>query len=210
MTKFKKILCALPLIAAFSAANAAPVTDVRDYSTNTATTYFLDDDANKYNSPYYRGASEDWGWNHSAIGGTFSTASLSISAFDVDYDSVYFPPGERDRVSVWDGSTWFSLGFLAGGDNSWEFTTFDLTPYLGTWAAAQINAGLQVAMDIDTGNDGWIVTLAKSTLSVDGGSQTCVPQPGVPCTSNVPEPAGLALLGLGALGLFASRRRKAA
>lgn len=210
MTKLKKVFLLLPLIAVFSTANAAPVTDVKEFANNTATEYFLDVDANKYSSPYYRDQNQDWGWKHNSISGTFSSASLLISAFDVDYVSSSFPPGERDRISVWDGGAWFSLGDLAGGDDIWAFTTFDLTPYLGTWATTQINAGLQVAMDIDTGNDGWIVTLAKSTLSVDGGSQTCVPQPGVPCTSNVPEPAVLALLGLGALGLVATRRRKAA
>jgi len=61
-------------------------------------------------------------------------------------------------------------------------------------------------MDIDVNNERWIVTLAKSTLAIDGGNQTCVPTPGVPCTSTVPEPGTLALLGLAMFGIVATRK----
>ncbi len=189
----KKLLTALAIVGVSMTAQATPITDVQDYSNNTATEYFVDVDGNKYNNPYYRDENEDWEWIHNAIaGGPFSSIILEISAFDVD------SPDEMDEIFVWDGAAWFSVGNLVGLDDTWAFTSFDLTAY--AWAAAQVNAGLRVRMDIDTGFDGWLVTLAKSTLSVNGGSQQCVPQPGVPCgPSNVPEPEGLVALALGLL-----------
>ena len=59
-------------------------------------------------------------------------------------------------------------------------------------------------MDIDTATSGdWIVTLAKSSLSVDGGALP-PPVPGVP----EPETYAMMLAGLAAVGAIARRRRK--
>jgi len=170
-----------------SGAYAVPVTDVVE----TPTGYFVPSDAQKYDSPYYRWNGEDWGWTHNAITGG-STASLLISAFDVDFSS-----GERDMVSIYDNSasSWVNLGYLAGSNDVWDYTSFDVTSYLD-----DINSGLQVKLTIDETNAGWAVTLAKSALSVDGGT---VPNP----TPTVPEPASMLLMGVGIACLGATRRR---
>lgn len=205
MSFLSKTLLTSSAIATFFACSttlATPITDVQEYANNTATEYFVDSDANKYDSPYYRDGSQDWSWTHTAIAGSFSSISLQISAFDVDYQTP--TSGEIDMIYIYDGSTWQSLGALAGNDDIWAFTSFDLSGY--AWAEAQVNAGLQVKMDIDALNDGWMVTLGKSTLDLDGGSQTCVPTPGSPCATNVSEPSGLALLALGLLGLTIRRK----
>lgn len=176
---------------------AIPITDTIDATDGQAGTYFVPTDAQKYDSPYWRGRDQDWGWTHNPIAGTgFTTATLNISAFDVDYSS-----GERDAISIVTGGGIF-LGYLAGSNNSWAFTTFNLTPLLPA-LETEINAGLQIFMDIDANRTGWLVTLAKSSLSVDGGALP-PPQPGVPDGGST-----LALLGLALAGLrFAKLRAK--
>ncbi|MDO9582993.1 MAG: PEP-CTERM sorting domain-containing protein [Desulfomicrobium sp.] len=175
-----------------SGAIAAPVVDV----VQAPTGFFVPTDAQKYDSPYYRWNGQDWGWTHTPIASSWTTATLNISAFDVD-----FSQGERDMISLYsiDDSAWVNLDFLAGGDNIWSFTTFNLT---NAWAN-EILAGLQVRIGISVppGGSGWAVTLAKSVLSLDGGTLPD-PDPGV-----VPEPSTALLLGTGFLGLAYLRRR---
>lgn len=184
-----------------SAAMAAPITDVQEYNNNSATEYFVDSDGNKYDQPFYRNQNQDWEWIHNPLAGLFTNIKLSISAFDVDYDS-----GELDAISVFDGTSWLSLGYLAGASDIWAFTDFDLTGF--SWAQSQVNAGLKVRMNIDQNNAGWLVTLGKSTLTVNGGDLACVPTPGVPCTQiTVSEPGAFALFGLAFAGLMLRRRK---
>lgn len=184
-----------------SAAMAAPITDVQEYSNNSGTEYFVDSDANKSLQPFYRSESQDWEWIHAPLAGLFNSIKLSISAYDVD-----FAQGERDSISVFDGTSWLNLGFLAGGNDVWAFTDFDLSGY--SWAQSQINTGLKVRMDIDQAGTGWYVTLGKSTLTVNGGDLACVPTPGVPCTSiQVSEPGMFGLFGLAFAGLLLRRRK---
>lgn len=199
MAKFAAVFA----LATSAMTQAAPITDVQDYSNNTATEFFVDNDSNKYNSPFYRGMSADWGWVHNAIAGNFTSIKLQVSAFDVDYNGAG-SFSEWDMIEVFDGINWVSLGLLSGAHDVWAFTDFDLTGF--AWAQTQVNSGLKVRMNIDLQNEGWIVTLGKATLSVDGGNQNCVPTPGVPCTPSVSAPGVAGLFGLGALALLLRRR----
>lgn len=192
-------LAAVAALATSALTQAAPITDVQDHSNNTATEYFVDVDANKYNAPFYRWQNDDWGWMHNSIAGTFNTIKLQISGFDIDY--VF---GEADLIEIFDGANWVSMGYLQGTDGAWEFTDFDLTGF--GWAQTQVNNGLKVRMNIDSNVGGWAVTLGKATLSVDGGNQQCVPTPGIPCTPSVSAPGVAGLFGLGAFALFLRRR----
>jgi hypothetical protein len=176
------------------AANAA--VDIAEAPTG----FFVPTDAEKFDSPYYRDADEDWEWTHGAIAPGFATAELNISAFDVDTDGNggTFPP-EVDNVYAWDSGAWVLLGSLDGFGEVWEFTTFNL----GANFFDDIAAGLQVRLDIDVDNIGWSVTLAKSTLTTDGSD------PGDPTPGAVPEPTTWAMMigGLGLVGLQMRRRR---
>lgn len=200
----KAALAALILsISGFSSATL--IIDIQEYSNNTGTEYFVDIDANKYNSPYYRNLSQDWGWLHTSIAGNWTSIILDISAFDVDFGS-----GELDTISIFTGAVWLNLGNLAGNSDIWAFTQFDLSGY--GWASGQVNAGLQIKMDIDSANTNiWLVTLGKSILTVsdgnsNGSGSNCVPTPGVPCNT-IPEPSTIVIIALGVISL-ASRKLK--
>jgi hypothetical protein len=188
---------------AAAGANAA-VLDVKDFSNNAAGEFFTPV-GSELDSPYYRFGSEDWGWTHGAItNASAATAiTLNISAFDVDEEPCGITGAcEEDVIEVFDTatSTWVELGILSGADDAFSFTTFNLTANLFD----DVETGLQVRMDIDSTNAGWLVSLAKSVISVDGA-----PLPN-PNPSPVSEPTTLGLVGLSlaAMGFVARRRRK--
>ncbi|MEX5726834.1 hypothetical protein Ga0609869_000187 [Rhodovulum iodosum] len=199
MKKISLSVLIAPIAFAAVPALAVPVVDVVEAPTG----FFAPGEAETFDSPYYRNADQDWGWTHGPIAAGFTSASLLISAFDVDFESTSFPPGERDEIFVRNDGVLESLGFLVGENDTYAFTEFTL----GADLFDDIAAGLEVFMDIDTGNDGWLVTLGKSVITTDGAS------PPPPTPGEVPVPAALPLLASGfalmsGLG-FARRRRKA-
>lgn len=190
----KKMLAVLTVAAAVLLCSnnpASALVDVKQFPTG----YFVPNEASTYNDPYYRWYNEDWGWQHSAISGTFSTASLFISAWDVDLSS-----GEIDNIYAFDGADKILLGRLDGKNDAWGYTTFslDLSRF-----ADDIASGLKVFIDIDSTHtyQYWAVALAKSVLTLDGGS---IPNPE---PNPVPEPSTMLLLGAGLAGLGLFRKR---
>ena len=191
MRKIDLLCGALAASLTLASAPAAAITD----TIQSPSGFFVPSDAQVLNSPYYRGANEDWQWQHNAIGSSFTSASLNISAYDVD-----FAQGERDEIFAMDGMSWVSLGYLTGTNNAWEFGNAFA---LGANFFDDIASGLKVRIDIDTTNAGWVVTLGKSSLSLDG---SVLPPP----TPGVPEPTTWAMLiaGFGLVGAMARRRRQ--
>lgn len=169
---------------------AAPIIDV----IQAPTPYFAPDQLSTYSAPYYRWYNEDWGWSHNAIGAPFTSATLNISAWDVD------APSEVDLIYAYDNGTPVLLGSLSGLDNAWGYSTF----VLGANFFDDIATGLQIWMNIDSTHQTqyWAVSLAKSILSLDGGSLPN-PNPNPP----VPEPSTFLLVGAGLAGAAVLRKR---
>ena len=193
MFKHLAIMAVVSIGAIAAQSNAAAVTDV----VQSPSGFFVPTDAQKFNSPYYRSANQDWAWQHGAIAAGFTTANLSISAFDVDFDA-----GEIDNIYADDNGTWVLLGALAGADETWSYgNTFSL----GSNFFDDIATGLKVRVDISVGSPTWFLTLGKSVLTTDGA-----PLP--PVLPGIPEPSTWAMLiaGFGLVGAVARRRRSAA
>ena len=106
------------------------------------TLYFVPTDGQKYDDGYWRWYNEDWGWTHGGVDAPTLSATLLLSAFDVDLDS-----GDIDNVYAWLNGTKTLLGHLDGNDDVWAFTSFNLD--INIWSADLV-AGLKVWIDIDS------------------------------------------------------------
>jgi hypothetical protein len=185
------------------AGSAVAGVDIKEYPTG----FFVDSDANKFNTPYYRHSGQDWGWQHGVLSDQDTSASgvafLRISAFDVDATPCGISSCEHDRIYAGTDTTGILLGELSGATDVWAFTDFVIT---NPTVLSQIQSGgLQLFMDIDNLNAGWLVTLGRSVLcSNTNNAAACAANP----TPGLPEPATAALIGLGLLGMAAARRRR--
>lgn len=176
---------------AFLSTTASAAVLDRIDATNDAGNFWVPSLGQELDSPYYRANGEDWGWTHNPIATAFTTATLSVSAYDVD------APSEVDEIWVKDEGVMVLLGTLEGSNNAFSFTSFNL----GANLFNEVASGLEVFMKIDTGDDGWLVSLSNSTLTTDGRDPGN-PNPVVP----LPAAGWLMMASLG--GLAAMRRKK--
>ena len=202
----KKVLIASMLLSAMlsSAGASAGVVDTIDALSplaNVNPNYFVPGSAATFDSPYYRYSSgSGWQWKHNAITGAYSTAALSISAYDVDAPPQVGYIGEIDLIQGYETSTntWETIGTLAGANEIYSFTTFSL----GSSWSQEIGLGLALRILIDQNNEGWAVALAKSVIATDGEGPGN-PNPG----AEVPVPAAAWLFGSALLGFVGFRRK---
>jgi hypothetical protein len=200
-TRLICLIAAAYLCTGIGQVSAASV-DTIDATSGQPNTYFVPSLGQEFVAPYFRYMGEDWGWEHNAIGGVISTASLSISAYDVDNPSS-LPGTVEDEIDVIQGLSstlgWVDIGVLSGSTDAFSYTTFDLD---SSWFD-EIAAGLMVQILIDQNDTNyWGVSLAKSVLSIDGA-----PLPN-PNPNPVPVPAALWLFGTALAGLAGFGRRK--
>lgn len=184
-SKFFSTILAGAVLSCVCLAQATPVGYVA-----TPTTYFGPVSNQINNAPYGRFGNQDWSWSQAAYKSSFSSATLTIGAHDVD-------PGEIDNIYAYDssaaGGKWVLLGRLTGANEVFSDTSFALTSNFFD----DIVSGLKLKIDIDATSAGWGVGLTNSVLNLTN-------------SNTVPEPGSLALFGLGLAGLVAVRKRKSA
>lgn len=113
-----------------------------------------------------------------------TSALLLLNAYDVDYglkNSSGVPYAVGNASSEWDGvyiqksgaATWQFVGYLTGSNNTWNYTTLDVTSYVQANGAGSYV--VRVVPD-DNGtqtqaNNGgrWVVGVSSAQLVVDGG-----------------------------------------
>ncbi len=192
MLRVLGVLVCASLLCSVAGAETVTVSDTLDYTDNGlwSSPYFYVPGEIVDHQPYHRGSMEDWNWTHDLLGSApegatgIQSATLSIKAWDVDSDE-----GENDLIYA----NGVMLGMLTGGVAEWSTTSFDLPEQVldDLWQDGEVN----IFMNIDSALGGFRVTLDHSLLAVSyitGGE--------------VPEPATIGLLGLGAMVML--RRRK--
>lgn len=152
------------------------------------------------------------GWGDHEIGNiTFATGTNTISALTTSVDlvdqrwggqcdcnQVYIGLFDTNNNRVW-------TRHVAGATHDWTNQVFDVTSDLV--ALNSLNAAMG-AMDYSAGGTASMKMFANPVGW--GGWELTVNNAGMSITSdatNVPEPASLALLGLGLMGVVASRRK---
>lgn len=195
------LLLSTAIASTVASAGVVDVVDALSPASNANPNYFVPGAAATTSSPYYRyRAGSGWQWKHNAITGAYTTAALSISAYDVDAPPQVGSLGEIDLIQGYETSTntWETIGSLAGANDIYSFTTFNL----GSSWADEIGLGLALRILIDQNDEGWAVALAKSVIATDGAGPGN-PNPG----SEVPLPAAAWLFGSALLGFVGFRRK---
>lgn len=217
MTRALGFVTCVLLLGGAARAEIVTINSTMDYADNGwgAAPYFVPSGEVLDHSPWHAASNQDWGWTHDLTGLVpkdatgIQSAALTIVAWDVDAeegeeDVIYATYGEppkasRTELGLLDSHNtsptsvpWPATGQVGSYAELWSTTTFTLPKDVldQLWKDSE----LDVFMDIDRNADGFRVTLEQSSLTVHYFTGT-----------QVPEPATIALLGLG--GLFALARR---
>ena len=202
-TRFSKFLAAVVGLTAAGKASAMSV-DIIDASNTPGpnSTFFAPAGMHNF-IPFYRYEGEDWTWSHIGTGMDIVSATLSITAWDVDNPAVV-PAGndpEIDQIGGFKGGAWTDIGLLEGQSNEFSVTSFVLD---SSWFS-DIQSGLMLGILIDQddtdnydgGNFFYGVSLIQSKLTLEFRTP-----------AEIPLPAAAWLFGTALLGLAGIVRRR--
>jgi len=207
--KLVLMACVLSLAGA-AGAQTVTVQHTLDYRNNELfnDSWFVEAGATLDHSPFYRGATEDWGWTHDVEdsmpdGATgIQSATLTIVSWKIDVengedDVIYALPEEPLTTGSirWTGTRlgllksyfespisvpWSGSGNIAGYEDFWSVTTFELSPDLldDLWTNGQLYFHVDLDQTLESGMRG---TVESSTLQIT----YFAPEPVTPPTVNV-------------------------
>lgn len=123
----KLVISSLLLGKLFSASNIIEATintiDAASSTTNFSLNYFAPSTIYNRDSPFYRGAGDDWNWALKIISSCHITGTLSISVYGVDNPSAQaaYSGDVTDEIYDWEASTstWNSIRMLDGTTNTY-------------------------------------------------------------------------------------------
>ncbi|NNG22113.1 PEP-CTERM sorting domain-containing protein [Telluria aromaticivorans] len=152
---------------------------------------------------YQQGGNQELG-RVTFAAGTNYVSNLSSSVTLVDQGWGGSDPSNGVYVGLYNGENHLYNLHLAGAGHDWStqtrnFGAADLTELNALLLAIDQSANLAVSMRMFTnswGYPGWSLTTRNATMSIT--------------SSQVPEPASIALFGLAIAGMAAARRRKSA
>jgi hypothetical protein len=163
-----------------------------------------------WNNPVGNGSLESFSANNWAVGDyfQFQTSTLGLSQIAVAFDHVSSSTGPRDFNLAWstDGSSFFNFGSHSVLVNTSPYAWSSSTAY----PVHNYSYDLSSITLLDNAPNVYFRIVDASTVSAGGGTVAAAGTSRVDnfTVSSIPEPAAVAMLGLGLAGLILFRRRR--